>query len=353
MASYSADERYDMFCVYISCGRNAYRSAETYFNKFPERRQPHYSQFAKVARDVYEHKHFSNGKKLRGLNEAAEINVLAALEVNDNASSRQLSLSAGTSQMTTIRVLHKHKYKPYHKRCGQTLHQEQDPIRRSQFCTWFLDKTANDINFPRSILWTDESKFTNCGMFNRHNEVLWRQENPHLMQEVRPQRQFGFNVWCGLVDNKLIGPVIYNQNLNGQRYLQHLQNDIQDALDELPLDQLRNIRWFQQDGAPAHNSRAVREYLDEQFPGRWIGNTGPVLWPARSPDLTPLDFFLWGYLKNRIYNRVYDTIEELEEAVRGEISVLPPRLIRNAINSVSSRCNSCLHNNGRQFEYLS
>lgn len=294
MASYSVDERYDMFCVYIACERNAERSAHMYFNRYPERRQPHISQFGRVARHIYQHKHFSNARKPKRLDEVAEINVLASLEVNDRASSRQLALIAGTSQMSAIRVLKKNKFKPYHMRRSHTLHYQQDPERRSEFCTWFLNQTENDRNFPRSILWTDESRFTNCGIFNRHNEVLWRRENPHLMQEVRPQVKFGFNVWCGLVDNKLIGPVIYNQNLNGERYLHLLQNDIQDELDELPLEELRKIRWFQQDGAPAHNARIVTEYLQQQFPGRWMGTNGPVLWPARSPDLTPLDFFYGG-----------------------------------------------------------
>lgn len=352
MASYSVDERYDMFCAYMACDRNAERSSQMYFNKYPERRQPHISQFGRLARQIHQRKHFSNVQKSKGLKEETEINVLASLEVNDRASSRQLASIAGTSQMTAIRVLHKNKFKPYHVSRSHTLHHLQDPNRRSAFCGWFLNQAANDGNFPRSILWTDETRFTNCGIFNRHNEVLWRRENPHTMQEVRPQVKFGFNVWCGLFDNQLIGPIIYNDNLNGERYLHLLQNSIQNELDELPLEQLRKIQWFQQDGAPAHNTRIVTEYLQQQFPGRWIGTNGPVLWPARSPDLTPLDFFLWGYLKDKVYNTVYNTIEELEEAVRGEIFELPRRHIRKAIDSVSSRCNSCLQNNGRQFEYL-
>ena len=52
--------------------------------------------------------------------------------------------------------------------------------------------------------------------------------------------------------------------------------------------------YFQQDGAPPHYSRAVREYLDETFPEKWIGQRGPIDWPARSPDFIPNEFFLWG-----------------------------------------------------------
>jgi hypothetical protein len=63
---------------------------------------------------------------------------------------------------------------------------------------------------------------------------------------------------------------------------------------------------WQQDGAPRHFLHDVREWLKEVFPRRWIGRAGPEdmvfsRWPPRSPDLTPCDFFLWGYLKDRVY----------------------------------------------------
>ena len=51
---------------------------------------------------------------------------------------------------------------------------------------------------------------------------------------------------------------------------------------------------FMQDGAPPHFSFFVTDVLNERFPVAWIGRNGPILWPPRSPDLSPLDFFLWG-----------------------------------------------------------
>ncbi|GBO46586.1 hypothetical protein AVEN_88807-1 [Araneus ventricosus] len=59
---------------------------------------------------------------------------------------------------------------------------------------------------------------------------------------------------------------------------------IPDFVENLPLFQLRNV-WFQNDGAPAHNTSSVKQYLVE--------------WPPCSPDLTPMDVFLWGYLKQQ------------------------------------------------------
>ena len=71
-------------------------------------------------------------------------------------------------------------------------------------------------------------------------------------------------------------------------------------LDDVSLD-TRERMFFQQDGAPAHNAIIVRRHLDQIFPNRWIGTFGVIPWPARSPDLTSMDFFLWGYLKTSVY----------------------------------------------------
>ena len=71
--------------------------------------------------------------------------------------------------------------------------------------------------------------------------------------------------------------------------------------------------YFQQDGAPPHYHRDVRAYLKATFPNRWIGRRGSVEFPARSPDLTPMDFFLWGYLKDKAYGSKPATVDELKE----------------------------------------
>jgi hypothetical protein len=54
---------------------------------------------------------------------------------------------------------------------------------------------------------------------------------------------------------------------------------------------------FQQDGAPPHYLEEVHECLNTHFPGRWIGRAASTALPPRSLDLTPLDFFLWGFVK--------------------------------------------------------
>jgi len=62
---------------------------------------------------------------------------------------------------------------------------------------------------------------------------------------------------------------------------------------------------FQQDRAPPQWHRDVRRFLNESLPQGWIGRVGKEdlelqFWPLRSPDLTPCEFFLWGFRKRNI-----------------------------------------------------
>jgi hypothetical protein len=122
-------------------------------------------------------------------------------------------------------------------------------------------------------------------------------------------------------------------------------------VDELTLQVLRNA-VFQQDGAPAHFSRPVREFLDETFPGHWIGRGGSVEWPPYSPDLTPCDFWLWGMLKDQVYSAPLRTIEELKERISVVIQNIPASMCSRVINSTFERFDMCIENNGVQVESL-
>ena len=83
--------------------------------------------------------------------------------------------------------------------------------------------------------------------------------------------------------------------------------------------------WYQQDGAPPHFARCVRNLLTEKFHHQWIGRGGPIEWPARSPDLTPLDFYLWGHVKSIVYRQPPNTIAGMKLSI-----MLAFRSIKNA-----------------------
>lgn len=211
--------------------------------------------------------------------------------------------------------------------------------------------TRNGDVFLYNILWSDETKFTNCGVFNRHNEHVWSIENPEENREVRPQVRFGINVWAGILGGRILGPYLFEENLTSAGYLNFLSTTFQDYLMDIPLATLERL-WFQQDGAPAHNSRNVRQFLHEQFPNRWIGNGGFVEWPARSPDLTPLDFYLWGALKDLVYKRPIHNREELSIRILNAFATLCRRGVYRAVKKINKKVNDCIRANGNIFEHL-
>ena len=140
-------------------------------------------------------------------------------------------------------------------------------------------------------------------MFNAHNSHVWSQLNPHETFVHHHQVRFSVNIWAGIIGDHLIGPYLLPPRLNGKIYKIFLEETLPDLMDDLPLA-VRQDMWFQQDGAPAHYTLEVQEFLNKTYPARWIGRGGPVAWPPRSPDLTPLDFFSWGYIKSLIYERI-------------------------------------------------
>ncbi|XP_060855788.1 uncharacterized protein LOC132933528 [Metopolophium dirhodum] len=106
-----------------------------------------------------------------------------------------------------------------------------------------------------------------------------------------------------------------------------------------------------QDGAPAHNAIVVREYLQNQFGNRWMGTYGAVAWPPRSPDLTPLDFFLWGHLKNEVYSTPPLSIQDLKNKIVIACAELKKEQILAATQrEVIRRFQSCMENDGQNFE---
>jgi hypothetical protein len=82
--------------------------------------------------------------------------------------------------------------------------------------------------------------------------------------------------------------------------------------------------YFQHDGAP-HYTRLVMQRLNDTFPNRWIGRGSTINWPPRSPDLSPLDFCLWGWLKSEVCRRKVDTWDEMLDHIMDAIARIKER----------------------------
>ncbi|KZC14527.1 hypothetical protein WN55_07020, partial [Dufourea novaeangliae] len=111
---------------------------------------------------------------------------------------------------------------------------------------------------------------------------------------------------------------------------------------------------FMHDGVPPHYTIAVREHLNEYFGDRSIGRGGPVPWLARSPDLNPLEFFVWRYFKTLVYSTPVNSVEELEQRIHFSVGIVTnttPNFCRIHTN-LHHRVRLCTEQNGGHFEQL-
>ena len=175
-----------------------------------------------------------------------------------------------------------------------------------------------------------------------------RGQAPEFTYQVSESREKR-TVWIGLcVDGSLIGPFFFDSNVTGLAYLEMLNEKVfSTVLGTFPHHFVNGSfqrLWWAQDGAPAHRTAEVREWLTEFFSQRIIALNHPVEWPPRSPDLTPCDFFLWGYLKSKVYTSPPATISDLIERIEREVEALKwnHRLVQ--------RANLCVENDGRHIE---
>ncbi|GFV00832.1 transposase [Trichonephila clavipes] len=95
--------------------------------------------------------------------------------------------------------------------------------------------------------------------------------------------------------------------------------------------------WFQQDGATCHTARATIDLLKDTFGDRLISRFGPVNRPRRSCDFTPLDYFLWGYVKSLVYADKPQTLDHLEDNIRRVIADIRPQMLEKVIENWTSR----------------
>ncbi|GFW40022.1 transposable element Tc3 transposase [Trichonephila clavipes] len=167
---------------------------------------------------------------------------------------------------------------------------------------------------------------------------IWSEANPQLYVET-PLHPEKLTVWCALWAGGIIGPYFFkndeghNVTVNGDRYRAMITNFFIPELNNHDVQEM----GFQKDGATCHTARATIELLKDTFGDRLISRFGPVSWPPRSWDLTPLDYFLWSYVKSLVYADKPQTLDHLEDNIRRFIADMRPQMLEKVIENWTSR----------------
>ena len=114
-----------------------------------------------------------------------------------------------------------------------------------------------------------------------------------------------------------------------------------------------NTVVFQQDKAPPHCSNRTLEFLRLYFPGdRLISRRTDNPWPPYSPDLNPPDYFLWGYLKDRVYENNPQTTEVLKDNIRREIRWIPQEMLSRVVDNFNVRVAAVIQRRGAWIKHI-
>ncbi|GFX26109.1 putative DD41D transposase [Trichonephila clavipes] len=194
---------------------------------------------------------------------------------------------------------------------GLAIHQNDHQARR-RFVEWAQNEIAVVPDFHKQILFSDEAHFWLNGYVNKQYCRIWSEANPQVYVET-PLHPEKLTVWCALWAGGIIGPYFFKN------------------------DEGHNELWFQQDGATCHTARATIDLLKDTFGDRLISRFGPVNWPPRSCDLTPLDYLLWGYVKSLVYADKPQTLDYLEDNIRRVIADIQPQMLEKVIENWTSR----------------
>ncbi|GFY17749.1 putative transposable element [Trichonephila clavipes] len=191
-------------------------------------------------------------------------------------------------------------------RSQQIWNEMSKDIIQNVFVEWAQNEIAAVPDFHKRILFSDEAHFWLNGYINKQNCRIWSEANPQVYVET-PLHPEKLTIWCALWAGGIIGPYFFkddeghNVTVNGDRYRTMITN------------------FF----IPELNNHDVQEL--------------PVNWSPRSCDLTPLDYFLWGYVKSLVYADKPQTLVPLEDNILRVITDIPPQMLEKVIENWTSR----------------
>lgn len=230
--------------------------------------------------------------------------------------------------------------------------ESNDQRDRERFTEFVIEHDIPLKSFQNKIIFSDEANFYIDGLVTKSNCRIWGSEMPHENKEqpnaiLMQLLTVKVIVWCAYSSLGIIGPYFFenpqgNAAITTAGYNDMLQTFLWPELKGVDT----NDMYFQQGNAAWHTDTTTISILSEKFDGRVISDNGDFNWPPRSSDLNPLDFFLWGYLKDKVYESKPKTIDELKASIRNAVDDIRADVRLNALNEWSERIKICKENNG-------
>ena len=295
----------------------------------------------------------------------AEKNVLdrdGAKELDDPvaspvSSARKNVLGFGKSSWS--RIAQDLKYHPF-KMVRTQLLKPQDFNRRMLMCQHLVRLTDQQL---LNFCFSDEATFCLDGEVNTQNVRRYAPLKAHHDNGGRPEhfvrRTTNYPaktmVFLGLKGNGTSFSLKFMDDgkINGDKYFRLIRYTCIPDLKAGNGGSLTDL-WWQQDGASPHRTAKNMRYLDGQFQEKVLamGSISGWDWAARSPDMNPLDFFCWGYVKSQVFTvgGRPQNMGDLRNKITMVVNRLDPDMIKRAVFDVRDRAQKVINANGGYIE---
>jgi hypothetical protein len=208
----------------------------------------------------------------------------------------------------------------------------------------------NEVSF-NNVWFSDEAHFHLDGVVYEQNVRIWASENPRVIHETVHHAP-RITVGVAVSSHGLIGPIFCEETVNNGRYVSMLHNTFVPHL----LATLQT-QWCLQDGARPHTANVVLIFLHDTFDSRVISDRLPDRfscgqnWTLNSPYLRSCDYFLWGFLKEKIFPKKPQTIMELRALIIQACNEITEDMSRRVVSNITVRVEEVARRNGRHIEH--
>jgi hypothetical protein len=281
-----------------------------------------------------------NGRPRSKKREEVKNQLETMISEDPSLSTRKAASALQCSQTFIVTVLHDDLHLKPFKFHNWHFIEEHDYAKRLEFAQWFLKLRKSTEQF---MIFSDEAYFYLTLPNNKQNNRYWDVSANGYGIEV-PLHDKKVLVWCAISSTHVFGPYFFDTTVNSTNYLEMLRTYFIPRVDKT---QDYGKSYFQQDGARAHTATVVQTYLTQRFGTRFLDKT---MWPPRSPDLNPCDFFLWGYLKQRVYNPLPKTLEALQMNIEREVKNIPQTMLKDTFLNFRKRCELLISAGGGHIE---
>jgi histone-lysine N-methyltransferase SETMAR len=266
------------------------------------------------------------------------------LEKDPHTTARKLALSLGVSPQTVVAHLHKSLgMKNYHLRWVPHELDDDQKAERARCARLMLEELDRhaETNF-HYLLTGDESWM----LYDQQPSRMWAIDREHVDTIVRPShhaRKTMVTVFFGINGPAVVKILPQGAKFTTEYFIDEILQPLQRKFN--PNARPGRISPFELhfDNAPVHNSKAATQKLMEYGMCRLVH-------PPYSPDLAPCDFFLFGYLREKLKDMKYDTPEDLEDAVLETISTIPRSMLTDVFADWRQRLAKCIQVEGDYFE---